>query len=274
MKERLKVHQILNRITYADKEKRRSALTSILKENEIPFTVYCNKINENLIQNIVVSINSRFPKLVIGAHYDSVEGSTGANDNAAAVCILIEFIKRIMNTSHENSIDIVFFDCEEIADKGSEEYIKRFGANNIKAMINLDMCGVGDTIVLGPNININKGFFSFALTNSEIIAKHKVRVIDFMPQGDEASFEKHRIPNISLAMMPYGEVDLIEKIFKYIHARNYEELSKIKTLPSIMDTMHNGSKDNIEVVETSAMIKMLNFLIDLIYNLEKCYSVI
>jgi len=110
----------LIKMSFANQELRRNGLLSILRTHEILFTLIHNKIREHWVENIIVSKNDGCPRLVIGAHYDSLDGSTGANDNAATVCILIELAKAFIINPPKLPINIVFFDQEEYADRGSE----------------------------------------------------------------------------------------------------------------------------------------------------------
>jgi hypothetical protein len=52
--------------------------------------------------------------ILLGAHYDTVPGTPGAGDNAAAVAIVLE-IARYLGTMHEgkHGVLLAFFDCEE-----------------------------------------------------------------------------------------------------------------------------------------------------------------
>ena len=79
------------------------------------------------------------------AHYDAHPGSTGANDNAAAVCILIALAKELQQ--RKIPATIAFFDGEESGHSGAklfEDGRKR----EVSCVVNLDMCGYGDTIAV------------------------------------------------------------------------------------------------------------------------------
>jgi hypothetical protein len=53
------------------------------------------------------------PALVIGAHYDTVIGTPGADDNASAVAILLEIVRAMSGGQPRRTVRFVFFDCEE-----------------------------------------------------------------------------------------------------------------------------------------------------------------
>jgi Zn-dependent M28 family amino/carboxypeptidase len=86
--------------------------------------------------------------LLIGAHYDSVQGSPGANDNASGVAALLELSRALSRMKPSCSIRFVAFVNEEPpffywGKMGSGVYAKAARAKNddIKLMISLEMLG-------------------------------------------------------------------------------------------------------------------------------------
>ncbi len=55
------------------------------------------------------------PVLVLGAHYDTVQGTPGADDNASAVAVLIETARKVVEAAPEKSANLLFvaFSTEE-----------------------------------------------------------------------------------------------------------------------------------------------------------------
>jgi Zn-dependent M28 family amino/carboxypeptidase len=53
------------------------------------------------------------PVLVVGAHYDSIIGTTGANDNGSGVAALMEIARALSDVTTERSVIVVFFVNEE-----------------------------------------------------------------------------------------------------------------------------------------------------------------
>ena len=47
-------------------------------------------------------------KIVVGAHVDVVEGSSGMNDNLSSVAILIVLLREIVKWNTTHSIEVVF----------------------------------------------------------------------------------------------------------------------------------------------------------------------
>ena len=176
----------LNEIAVIGNDNRKAAIERILKSIGVDY-----QIVGNYTKNIVVSFNPSSERLVIGDHYDSYYNN-GANDNAAACVILLNLIGDLKDTN--KSIDFVFFDKEEQGGIGSREYIEIVGKNNIKCMINLDMCGMGSNILLTYD-KIGKFRFYFDCIE-DIISDPNVTVLRELPFGDYNNFVRNRIQSI------------------------------------------------------------------------------
>jgi Zn-dependent M28 family amino/carboxypeptidase len=86
--------------------------------------------------------------VVVGAHYDTVETTPGADDNASAVAVLIETARLVRNLSSARTIRFVGFACEEppyffTGDMGSQVYARqcRTRGERICGMLCLEMVG-------------------------------------------------------------------------------------------------------------------------------------
>lgn len=256
--------EYVTKIAKIDQNERRSAVLDILRREGLPFTHYFQKHNEDWVENIVVSINPSPSRLVIGAHYDSVEGSSGANDNASGVSVLLKLAKALYE-KQEISADIVFFDREEYPNSGSEKYISFLGKENIGAMINLDICGNGNRIVVWAKGNEENVHFQ-KMFSPEILTAHNVTLIGYLPNGDDAFFERAGISNISIAVLPEDDVSVfndfyenyIKKGIKPTEAERKNGFASLKVLP----TIHNGAKDNIDSVSQASMDLLLSYLCD------------
>lgn len=253
----------LRRIASDDQQVRRTALVEILEEMACPFKLYKGKERKRQPQNIVVSFYDDTPRLVIGAHYDSVHGSTGANDNAAGVCILLEVIHRYLSAPPPIPVDMVFFDLEEYGIRGSKAYLDRFSPDHVFAFLNLDVCGVGDTITIAPRTHVVKGPLSGPIQQVEQTGRHVIRVIDQLPINDAWSFEQAGIPNITACILPYNEVD---QMASYVGAMEKDQ--RIDTIPTVLETMHHGALDSIEIIEEEAMKAVLAWVLDVVEGHE------
>jgi len=86
--------------------------------------------------------------IVVGAHYDTVPGTPGADDNATGVAALLELARRLGQERFERNVRLVFFPNEEPpffpdAGMGSAAYAAelRRTAVDVHTMISLEMLG-------------------------------------------------------------------------------------------------------------------------------------
>ena len=90
----------------------------------------------------VRNIESGFGRVVVGAHYDSVPGSPGADDNASGVAVLIELSRMGLPATFVAfaNEEMPFFQSDEM---GSYVWASRarFRGTQIKAMVSLEMLG-------------------------------------------------------------------------------------------------------------------------------------
>jgi Zn-dependent M28 family amino/carboxypeptidase len=80
---------------------------------------------------------------ILGAHYDTVPGSPGADDNASAVAVLLEVAKCIQNISLESTVRLIAFNLEEYGFVGSIHHAEKAKTTGEKmlGMISLEMVG-------------------------------------------------------------------------------------------------------------------------------------
>jgi Zn-dependent M28 family amino/carboxypeptidase len=86
--------------------------------------------------------------VVLGAHYDTVSTTPGADDNASAVAVLIEAARLLVASKPKRTIRFVAFACEEppyfySGEMGSQVYavLCRSRGDNIIGMLCLEMVG-------------------------------------------------------------------------------------------------------------------------------------
>jgi len=88
-------------------------------------------------------IKKRLPPIVIGAHYDTVPGSPGADDNASGVAVLLELARDIASAPLKYPVQLVAFDMEEYGYLGSSHHAAKYKQQqkSIRLMISLEMLG-------------------------------------------------------------------------------------------------------------------------------------
>ena len=68
---------------------------------------------QNLILNLPSEQNKNLPPILIGAHYDAVPGTPGADDNATGVAALLELASAFATNPPRYPLQLVAFDLEE-----------------------------------------------------------------------------------------------------------------------------------------------------------------
>ncbi len=98
----------------------------------------------------ITRLGTRYPKeiLLIGAHYDTVSGSPGANDNGSGVAAMLEMARHFTNVETDRTVRFVAFVNEEApfylsGEMGSMRYAKaaRERRDNIQLMVSLETIG-------------------------------------------------------------------------------------------------------------------------------------
>jgi Zn-dependent M28 family amino/carboxypeptidase len=105
------------------------------------------RVYDNLILNLNSNpANSHQPVLLITAHYDSVIGSPGADDNATGVAVLLELAKYFSTQTTRFPLRLIAFDFEEFALLGSKAYVELLQQlrQKVRLMLNLEMLGYCD----------------------------------------------------------------------------------------------------------------------------------
>lgn len=147
--------------------------------------------------NIVMTSPGRAdgPFILLGAHYDSVPGTPGADDNASAVAVCLE-CARLIRRHGIGSVMIVFFNREEDGLLGSSEFVAHLAdqsAWSIKEAHIFEMVGYRDTAPgsqrmprgLPPLLAPDAGDFLALLANrsSNAIAENLINLAaSYVPQ--------------------------------------------------------------------------------------------
>lgn len=103
------------------------------------------------VANIIAELpgDTRCDEIVlVGAHYDTVETTPGADDNASAVAVMIEVARLFRNRKPRRTVRFVSFACEEpphfhSGEMGSQVYARECRAHGeaIRGMLCLEMVG-------------------------------------------------------------------------------------------------------------------------------------
>lgn len=248
--------QFLERLAIADTDKRRQVLITILDELKAPYTLHHETIGKYHPQNIAVPLHNNSKYVIVGAHYDAVPNSTGANDNASGMAVMLALLQAYLVEGKSVPVEFVFFDLEEMQMQGSHAYAKRVDPTQVIAMLNLDIVGVGDTLLVSTGGRYTKN------TPVEKAARDCMQTTDFraqavsaLPPSDDLYFEGYGMPALSICAVPQVDIQPMQDCALAMHNGDL-----IETMPTVFETMHNRSRDHIKAVQASALHATLTYV--------------
>jgi hypothetical protein len=103
-------------------------------------------------QNLIATRPATTPQapiLIFGAHFDTVAGTVGANDNGSGTVITLELSRLLSNKLPGYELRFVNFSGEEIGLRGSSFYVSQLTdleRKRLVAYLNLDNIGVGNQL--------------------------------------------------------------------------------------------------------------------------------
>ena len=99
-----------------------------------------------IYKNIVAEkkgMNSPHSVFILGAHYDTIPDSPGADDNASGIAVILEVARNIQAVPLDSTVRLIAFSLEEYNYIGSTHYVEKLkkGGERIIGMISLEMVG-------------------------------------------------------------------------------------------------------------------------------------
>ncbi|MGI5989948.1 MAG: M28 family peptidase [Lachnospiraceae bacterium] len=278
------IDQYLRELSQKDPDERREALLRVLERENIEYTLQKEEPSEKYPRGIYNYLFTSEKKetaaakgtddgkslLLFCAHYDAVPGSFGANDNAAAVCILLSLYK----TLSENGIDadFVLFDGEESGHSGAKLYVDLVEEKKQRrpdGAVNLDVCGYGDQIVIYGKGSEKKAVFN-PFVARDVMKAHDAQIVGYLPESDDTTLRKGHIPSLSMAVIPRWDVQYLKAMAASgsgLLGRT-PEFRMMESDMEVTSTMHGGYRDTPDWVQPEAMEKLLNYLTDVTLHPE------
>lgn len=258
----------IEHLTKKDIASRRTAMKEILDSEGLNYSIqetsgtYKNPLG---IINYLISPTDNVPCLLFSAHYDAIPGSSGANDNAAAVNILIELALELKR--REIPARFAFFDGEENKLAGSKFYVSEIDRNLITGAINLDLCGFGDIVAIYSHGKKPGSCLELEpFMRKEIFENYNGQLVTYLPKSDDSSFVAAKIPALGISVMPRSDIAYLKALATYdtgILGKPPEYDMMIDQM-EISTTMHGGYRDDIKYLESESMDLVYQFLLDAI----------
>ena len=155
-------------------------------------------VEQQTAANVVATKPGGPETVVIGGHFDSVAAGPGANDNGSGTAVVLELARVLAGHPSPFTIKFVAFDAEEIGLIGSAHMVAQLSEDErrtTRAMINLDMVGVGTQTFLGGSDSLRDLAFPIAAALGQ-----PARALGDGLNGasDHASFVRAGIPSVFL----------------------------------------------------------------------------
>jgi broad specificity phosphatase PhoE len=268
------------RLVQPDNDARFEALTGILQERGLPFTVQefpgpgRGGDPRPRGRNVIVTIGDGPRDLVVGAHYDAVrlpDGtlSHGMVDNGAGTIILTRVAEALRDrlaaggAPLRHRVRVVFFDMEEIGLVGSRHYASGPDGARAAAMVNLDVAGYGDAVAYGPTVHEGNDAVYAALGRSCAALRARCVELPRYPSSDDRSFQAAGIPNVSLGVMQAAEV---HQLWLLLNAGQESGL-RPDFVPPALRVIHTP-QDTVERLEEEALQLGWRVVLDLVLRLD------
>jgi Zn-dependent M28 family amino/carboxypeptidase len=122
-----------------------------LEQSSFTVTEHSYADDGHVVANLEITVPGKPDEkqtVIVGAHYDTVRGSPGANDNATGVAALLELAHLLRQSHLRKTVRMVFFVNEEppffqTESMGSSVYARQLGRDHVdvSAMISLETIG-------------------------------------------------------------------------------------------------------------------------------------
>ncbi len=204
--------------------------------------------------NYVVEVGDGDRVLVLIAHHDAVPGSPGANDNAAAVGILLKLLARTAAAPPRNlRIRFLFTAAEELGYLGARAYVRATELRGVASALSLELCGIGDSLALWDapaETDLTRGF-ARAVEGLGYRRDETYHTVGRIPVfgSDHRAFAWAGIPAHGLTVIPGDEA---EGLRRFIFNPWRSAFRQLVHRPRPFDTYHTP-RDRSDTLEPGAL---------------------
>lgn len=127
------------RATTMQRDTARAYLAGVLEAQGHTVTFHEYAGGANVVAEVPATLQPAGKRVVVGAHFDTVDGSPGANDNASGVAVVLALGRYLQDTPCRTApVSLVMFDQEELGLFGSRSYARSLVAADIRAVHTID----------------------------------------------------------------------------------------------------------------------------------------
>jgi hypothetical protein len=205
-------------------------------------------------ENFAVDVGRGPRTFVLVAHHDAVPGSPGANDNAAAVAILLALLERLPRAVPPGvRVRLLFTAAEELGYLGARAYVRDTPLRDIAGVLSLELCGIGDCLAVWDVAGDTPflGAVRAALEARGLIPDAGYHLVGRIPVfgSDHRAFAAAGIPAYGLSAVPFAHADALRQ-FVLKPARGV--LMHVVRRPPPFDTYHTP-RDAASTIQPSAL---------------------
>ncbi len=234
-------------------QEREAAVAWYLERRGVPFSRHRFSSFEGSGENFSVEIGAGNRVLIVIAHHDAVPGSPGANDNAAAVGILLSLLDRIPRwTPPGLRVRLLFTAAEELSYLGARAYVRDVPLDGVLGVLSLELCGIGDSIAIwdAPAETPFLERLTGALEGLGLHRDQTYHVVGRIPVfgSDHRAFATTGIPAYGLTAVPGRETEALRR---FVLSPVRSALVHLIRRPPPFDTYHTG-RDGLSTLDPSA----------------------
>jgi hypothetical protein len=224
-----------------DNNAREAAVARYLEARGVPFATHRFETFEGRGRNFSVDVGTGARVLVLAAHHDAVPGSPGANDNAAAVGILLALLARTPQLVPPSlRVRFLFPACEELGYLGARAYVReQQSLGDVAGVLSLELCGVGDMLAVWDAVDDSSFLRTVggALTDLGLVRDETWHQVGRIPVfgSDHRAFVAAGIPSYGLTVVPAAEADALRA---FVLSPVRSALMHVVRRPAPFDTYH------------------------------------
>lgn len=244
-----------------DNAGRQAAVAWYLTARNVPFARHAFATFEGRGENFSVDVGSGDRVLVLIAHHDAVPGSPGANDNAAAVGILLHLLERLPGlVPSDLRVRVLFTAAEERGYLGARAYVRDVPVGDLVGVLSLELCGIGDCLALW-DVDGDTPFLgrvTGALDGLGLRRDERYHVVGRIPMfgSDHRAFAAAGVPAYGLTAVPFAEADALRQfVFKPLRST----LRHLVRRPRPFDTYHTA-RDSSATLDPAALALVVRAL--------------
>jgi len=208
--------------------------------------------------------------LALCAHHDAVPGSPGANDNAAAVGVLLHLIPRLPPRIPRGwRVRLLFTAAEEIDYLGARAYVEETALDGIAGVLSLELCGIGDAVALWDAGDATPflGRVTASLEAAGLARDAGYHVVGRVPVfgSDHRAFAAAGLPAYGFTMVPAAHAASLRR---FVLSPMRASLRGLIRRPPPFHTYHT-SDDTLETLEPAALRRAASALTAIVAGLAE-----